>query len=577
MQMTNKMRMSQLFTTTLRETPNDSDVASYQLLYRAGYIRQLGAGIINMLPLGLRVARKIEQIIREEMDALGGQELILPMVHPAEIWKKSGRWDDVDAELLRFKDRSERDYCLGMTHEEIMGGLAAQFTNSYKQLPYMLYQFQNKFRDEPRARAGLIRAREFVMKDAYSFHADAEDFDVFYKQMYDAYMRIFERSGLEVIAVESDTGLMGGEQAHEFMYLTPIGEDTLLISESGDYLANRQVATFKKDYYPEDEKELEVVETPDTTTINALAEFLNIPTSKTAKAVFLKDEKADDDKLIFAVVRGDMDLNENKLASKLNAKALRPATVEEIHAVGAEPGYGSPIGIKREQVTVIIDDAVEKSGNLVAGANRVGYHYLNTNAGRDYEADLVADITAAKQGDKSVTDGSALREERGVEVGNIFNLGTKYADSFDATFLNQEGKKTPIQMGCYGIGVGRLMAVLVEAFHDDFGIKWPKQVAPFDVSIILLKDKKSEEPTQLAEKLYEDLAARDIEVLFDDRTENPGVKFKDADLIGTPLHVTIGSRGLAKGIAEVKNRMTGEKQEVSIGEIKDFVTDWVKS
>lgn len=569
------MRMSQLFTTTLRETPNDSEVASYQLLYRAGYIRQLGSGIINMLPLGFRVAKKIEQIIRDEMDALDGQEVILPMVHPAEVWKKSGRWDEVDAELLRFKDRADRDYCLGMTHEEIMASLAAQFTNSYKQLPYMLYQFQNKFRDEPRARAGLIRAREFVMKDAYSFHTDADDFDVFYQKMFAAYMRIFEGCELEVIAVESDTGLMGGKQAHEYMYLTPIGEDTLLICESCDYHANRQVALFEKEYFAEEPKDLEEIATPDATTIDALAAFLNVPHAKTAKAVFLKDDKAEDEKLIFAVVRGDMDLNETKLAAKIKAKALRPATLEEIHAVGAEAGYGSPIGIKREQVMVVVDDAVAKSNNLVAGANKVGYHYLNTNLGKDYEADVIADIAAAKAGDKCIKCSSSLREERGVEVGNIFNLGTKYASSFDANFLNQQGKKTPIHMGSYGIGVGRLMAVLVEAYHDDFGIKWPKQVAPFDLSLILLKDKKSDEPTQIAEQLYKDLRAKRLDVLFDDRADNPGVKFKDADLIGTPLHVTIGSRGLSNGIAEVKNRMTGEKQEVAIGELKEFVVNWV--
>ncbi len=577
MRMTQTMRMSQLFTTTQRENPNDSDVVSYQLLYRAGYIRQLGSGIINMLPLGLRVARKIEQIIREEMDALAGQEVILPMVHPAELWKKSGRWDAVDAELLRFKDRSDRDYCLGMTHEEIMGSLAAQFTNSYKQLPYMLYQFQNKFRDEPRARAGLIRAREFVMKDAYSFHADSDDFDVFYKKMYDAYMNIFTKCNLDVIAVESDTGLMGGKQAHEFMYLTGIGEDTLLICSSCDYHANRQVALFQKEAQVEEPKALEEVATPDTSTIESLAQFLDIPTSKTAKAVFLKDDKAKNGKLIFAVVRGDMDLNETKLSATLKAKDLRPATLEEINAVGAEAGYGSPIGIKRENVIVIVDDAIANSNNLVAGANKAGYHYLNTNLGRDYEADVIADIAAAKAGDKCVKCGSELTEERGVEVGNIFNLGTTYADSFDATFLNQQGKKSPIHMGSYGIGVGRLMAVIVEAFHDDYGIKWPKQVAPFDVSIILLKDKKSDEPTNVAEQVFNDLKAAGLEVLFDDRAENPGVKFKDADLIGTPLHITIGSRGLSKGIAEVKDRMTGEKHEVAMAELNDFVMNWAKS
>ena len=558
------MRLSQLFVRTQREVPAETDVISYQLLHRAGYIRQLAAGIFDHLPLGFKVMSKIEQIIREEMDAVGFQELRLPVVHPAELWQRSGRWDKIGDELLRIKDRSERDYCLAMTHEEVMTHLVAQMVNSYKQLPVLLYQFQTKFRDEPRPRAGLIRTREFAMKDAYSFHENEDAFKVLYWQVYDAYLRIFERCGLDVMTVESDTGIMGGSQAHEFMYLTDIGEDTLVICDNCDYKANRQVAVSKREIYQEGKLELKEVETPNATTIEALAEYLDIPTSKTAKAIFLEGEIKGKTQLIFAVVRGDMELSETKLAIHAGASNLRPALLESIHAVGAEAGYGSPIGIKCENVHVIVDDAVTQSSNLVAGANKEGYHLLNTNYGRDYSADKVADIATAQGGDNCINCGSSLVEKRGVEVGNIFNLGTHFSETLKGFVLNQDGKKIPMHMGSYGIGVGRLMAVLAEASHDEFGIKWHKNVAPYQVVIILLRDKNSDELTEVAEQLYKDLSSSGVEVLFDDRDDNPGVKFKDADLLGIPLQITVGKRSLEKDIVEVKDRMTGKKQEVGL-------------
>lgn len=561
------MRMSQLVSRTQREMPSDADMISQQLLHRAGYLRQLGAGLFSLLPLGLRVMQKLERSIREEMNALGLQEVYLPMVQPAELWQRSGRWQTMDQELLRFKDRLARDYCLAMTHEEAMTHLLAQFVSSYKQLPIALYQFQTKFRDEPRPRAGLIRAREFIMKDAYSFHASASDFSAFYLEMFAAYERIFERCELNVIAVESDIGLMGGVSAHEFMYLSPKGEDSLILCDSCGYKANRQVAVFQKESFTETPLDIEEIATPGIDTIETLASYLAIPKAKTAKAVFFVDETPETKRLIVAMVRGDRDVNETKLAQSIQACKLRPAYPEEIRAIGAEPGYASPIGIQRHGVVVAIDEAVAYTPNLVAGSNKTGYHFLNINHGRDYLADSVADIASAKQGDKCKHCASDLREARAIEVANIFNLGVAYSEAFGAKFLTAEAKKLPLYMGSYGIGLGRLMAVLVEAHHDDLGILWPKDIAPFKVSIIAIKDKQNSEPMQIAMQIYSDLCKAGIEVLFDDRDENPGVKFKDADLLGIPLQIIVAKRNLDKGIVECKDRKTGEKGELKLAEL----------
>lgn len=564
------MRMSKLFFQTLREVPADADVTSHQLMLRAGLVRQVAAGIFDFLPLGLRVKHKIEQILREEMDAIDGQEVSLPVVQPAELWQRTGRWQAIGDELARLKDRNGRDMVLGMTHEEVITEMAGGVINSYRQLPQMLYQIQTKFRDEPRSRGGLIRVREFTMKDAYSFHTDLADLDAYYPNVYQAYFNIFRRAGLEVIAVESDTGMMGGTMAHEFMALTPIGEDTLLLCDACHYAANREIATFVKQAAPaEDALALEEVETPHVNTIAALAEFLGVPESRTAKAIFLVAEMGGEngkkrEQFVFVVVRGDMELNETKLTNAIAARRVRPATVDEIKAIGAEPGYGSPVGIDRSQVLLVVDDLIPQSNNLVAGANKEGWHYKNVNYGRDYEADLVLDVVAAAEGHACSVCGEPLRAVRGVEVGNIFKLGTKYSDAMNAVYLDEKGESYPFVMGCYGIGSGRLIASVIENNNDENGIIWPVTIAPYEVHLVSLATPKQPEIVAKVEEVYAALQAAGIEVLYDDRDERAGVKFNDADLLGLPLRLTMGKRGVENGIVEMKNRRTGEGSELAL-------------
>lgn len=571
------MRVSKLFFQTLREVPADADVVSHQLMLRSGMIHQIAAGIFDFLPLALRTKYKIEDIFREEMDAIGGQEVTLPMVHPAELWQKSGRWYQIGSDMARFKDRNDRDMVLGMTHEEIMADLAKKYIKSYRQLPTMLYQIQTKFRDEPRPRAGLLRVREFTMKDAYTFDRDEAGIDAYYPHFYQAYFNIFHRCGIDVVAVKSDTGMMGGRMAHEFMALTDIGEDTLVLCDACGYSANRQVAVFRKPEPPvADQLPLEEVATPNVTTIEALAQFLDIPESETAKAVFMiADIDQPDGKVkeqfVFCVVRGDMELNETKLTNAVKARRLRPATTSEIKAIGAEPGYGSPIGIARERVLLVVDELVARSPNLVAGANREGYHLRNTNYGRDYSADLIVDLVAANDGHACPNCGAALYTARGVEVGNIFKLGTKYSIAMGATYLDENGEEKPIVMGSYGIGSGRLMAVIIELHHDEAGIKWPITIAPYQVILISLATEKTPEVTEAAEKLYADLLAAGVEVLYDDREERAGVKFNDADLIGIPIRLTLGAKGLKNGVVEGKLRRNGESFEFNIATAVDDV------
>lgn len=564
------MRMSRLFFQTLREAPADAEIISHQLSLRAALIHPIAAGIFDYLPLGLRVKHKIEQIMREEMDAIGGQEVTLPMVHPADLWRQSGRWQAIGDDMARFKDRNGRDYCLGMTHEEIMAEVAQAKVSSYRQLPFILYQIQTKFRDEPRPRGGLIRVREFTMKDAYTFDRDFAGLDVVYPLMYQAYFNIFRRSGLEVVAVESDTGMMGGTMAHEFMALTPVGEDTLLICDACGYSANRQIAVFRKPA-PANAAPAPLAEvyTPNATTIAALADFLGIAQAETAKAVFLMAELDAEDggtyeQFVFAVVRGDMELNETKLTNALKARRLRPATIDEIRAVGAEPGYGSPLGIDRERATVVVDDLVAASPNLVAGANRPEYHVRNVNYGRDFEADLVVDIVAASDGYACPRCGAPLRTVRGVEVGNIFKLGTLYSIAMGATYLDENGETKPIVMGSYGIGSGRLMACVIEHHNDENGIQWPITIAPYQVMIVGLGNEKSPEVIAAADQIYRDLQAAGVEVLYDDRDERAGVKFNDADLLGIPLRLTVGGKGLKAGALELKLRRSGEVREIAL-------------
>ena len=568
------MRASELFFHTLRDAPTEADFPSHKLLLRAGFIKGLAAGIFDYLPLGLRVKRRLEAVMREEMEAVGFQEVLLPVVQPAELWQRTGRWEAIGDDMARFRDRSERDLCLAMTHEEAMTDLVGSVVTSYRSLPVKLYQLQTKFRDEPRARGGLIRVREFTMKDGYSFHADEAGLDAFYEEVYAAYEAIFRRCGLPVVAVESDNGMMGGSGSHEFMALTPVGEDTLLLCERSDYRANRQVATFQKSV-PEAETPgtLERIHTPGTTTIKSLAAFLGVPESRTAKAIFFiadrpGGENEPDGKatppFVFAVIRGDMELNETKLANAVGARDLRPATPEEIRAVGAEPGYGSPLGVDRERMVVVVDDLIPQSPNLVAGANEAEYHYQNVVYGRDFSADVVTDLVAARAGDSCPVCGALLRAERGVEVGNIFKLGTRYSERMGVTFLSSSGDAKPMVMGSYGIGPGRLMASLVEAHHDEAGIIWPVSVAPFTVILVSLASDRAPEVSSAAEALYKTLREAGIDILFDDRDERPGVKFNDADLLGIPFRLTLGAKSLARGVAELKTRRTGEMQELSL-------------
>jgi prolyl-tRNA synthetase len=579
------MIMSQLFSQTLREAPAEAEIQSHQLLLRAGYIRQLAAGIFTSLPLAVRVQAKIEAILRQEMEAIGGQEVSMPVIHPANLWKETGRWYKIDAEMGRFKDRYGRDLVLAMTHEEVVSDLVRKEIRSYRQMPQLIYHIQTKFRDDPRPRAGLIRTREFTMKDSYSLDTDWEGLDQQYRAHYQAYFNIFHRCGLDVIAVGSDTGMMGGALAHEYMYLTPYGEDTLIICDVCGYAANRQVARFKKEpWQTEALQPLNRVATPECKSIEALANFLHIPQEKTAKAVFLMAEipatgekgSRDQEKFIFAVVRGDMEVNETKLGNAVKARTLRPATEEEIRAVGAEPGYASPVGLdgstSDRSFLVVIDDLIPQSTNLVAGANQAGYHLLNVNYGRDYQADIITDITAAGEGSACPNCSHGLRTVRGVEVGNIFKLGTFYSEAMDCKFLDKDGKMKPVVMGSYGIGLGRLIGCIAEEYHDEHGLTWPVTVAPYQVHLVLLVgksqegDQKTADPAKVAEALYSSMQEAGIEVLFDDRAESPGVKFNDADLIGIPIRLTVGERALRQGGIELKRRDQADRRQVPVEE-----------
>ena len=558
------MRVSQLFGETLREAPADVDVVSHQLLLRAGYVRPLAAGIFSYLPLAVRSMEKIERIIREEMDRIGGQEVTMPVVHPAELWQETGRWQAIGPELARFKDRNGRDMVLAMTHEEVVADLTRKEIHSYRQMPVLVYQIQTKFRDEPRSRGGLIRVREFTMKDSYSLDRDQAGLERQYAAHYSAYFRIYGRAGLPVIAVSSDTGMMGGKVAHEFMYLTPIGEDTLVICPSCGYAANREVARFAKQPRAGEPAPLTEVATPDANTIDALAEFLGIAASETAKVVFFTGHYGPDTpaKLIMALVRGDMEANEIAILNLSGVRELRPATADEIAAVGAVPGYASPLGIAREHVLLLVDDLVAETPNLVSGANRAGYHYRNVSYGRDYTADQVGHIAAAFEGAPCMECGAPLNMVRGVEVGNIFQLGARYTAALDATYLDENGDAHPVIMGSYGIGVGRMLASIAEEHRDDAGLALPISVAPFQLALVALA--RNDATRDTADKLYSELRQAGVEVLYDDRDARPGVKFADADLRGIPLRMTISDRSLQNGGVELKRRTARETRIVPL-------------
>jgi prolyl-tRNA synthetase len=531
-------------------------MVSHQLSLRAALVRQLSTGIYSYLPLGWRVLKKIEQIMREEMDAIGGQDMMMPVVHPAEIWQATNRWHEIGPELVRFKDRTRRGLVLAMTHEEVVSDLLRTEINSYRQLPVVIYHIQTKFRDEPRSRGGLIRTREFTMKDAYSCHASEEDIDQFYPSMYQAYVNIFQRCGLETVAVEADSGIMGGSASHEFMVLSEAGEDTLIRCPSCDYDANAERATFVKPVYDQggEERPLEEVATPDCKTIQELADYLGVATHQTLKAVFY----ATWSQIIFAVIRGDLEVNETKLSNALGAPPdLHVATEEELAEAGIVAGYASPVGLSG--VKVVADDSIQMGVNLVAGANKEGYHCKNVNYPRDFSVDILTDIALAQAGDICPQCGSTLTSARAIEVGHLFKLGTKYSEGVGATFLDKDGQAKPIVMGSYGIGTGRLMAAVIEQNHDDKGIIWPISIAPYHIHLVSLGT--DARVVEKAEELYADLQAKGHEVLYDDRNESAGVKFNDADLIGIPLRLTVSVRNLNQNGVEAKLRWE-EKAEI---------------
>jgi prolyl-tRNA synthetase len=549
------MRMSGLFGRQIKEAPSEAQTVSHKFLIRGGYARPVSAGIYSLLPLGKRVTSKIEAIVRQEMDRIEGQEVLMPVVLPRELWDETGRYHSVGAELLRFKDRNDKEMLLAMTHEEGVCHLARTELTSYKQLPAMLYQIQTKYRDEARPRAGLIRVREFTMKDAYSFHADQECLDAYYVQAHSAYERIFKRLGLpSVVSIESDTGMMGGSLAHEFMALADCGEDMLFLSPDGkSYLANREVAKTGLQFEGGEALPLKKVHTPDRTTIDELKDFLNLPANRTGKAVFYRDSEGG---LVFAVIRGDIEVNEGKLR-KVTGSLLEPAGDAEIRAIGAVPGYASPLGIDFKSCRVVFDPSAVESANLVVGANEVDYHLLNFNFHRDMvevaDKVIIADIATARAGDPCPITGEPLEEKRGIEVGNIFQLGTKYSGAMGCNFLNQQGKSLPMIMGCYGIGIGRAAAAVMEQCHDEQGPIWPISIAPYEVHIVGLNHNK-EIVSDACRKIYEELRSRGIEVLYDDRNKRGGFAFADAELIGCPFRIAISPRGLKEGIAELKSR-----------------------
>ncbi len=551
------MRLSKFFGETLREAPSESDSASSQMLVRAGYVRQLAAGLYSYLPLAQRSLRKIEQILREEMNSIDGQEICMPVVHPAEIWQKSGRWFEIGDEMGRFQDRKGRDLVLAMTHEEVIAHLCTSEIRSYRQLPQMVYHLQTKFRDEPRARGGLIRVREFVMKDSYSLDRNEEGLQSQYEAHYDAYHRIGARLGLDLVAVQSDPGMMGGRVAHEFMYITPVGEDSLAICEETGYASNLDVATFQKIPEPAGEQEaLTRVHTPGQSTIAKVADYCGVSTRQTGKMVFYMGDFGGESpsKLIATCVRGDMEINELQLRYAVQARALRPAESEEILAAGCVPGYASLHEIDPTKVIRVVDDLIPASTNLVVGANEKDWHYTGCNYGRDFTADVIAPIALAYDGAPDPLGGKPLRLVRGIEVGNIFQLGTRYSSAMGATYTDEHGNEHPLVMGSYGIGVGRALACVAEEYSDEYGMDLPISVAPYQVILVSLG--RDGEVKEAAETLYQELLDSGIEVLYDDRSVSPGVKFADADLRGIPLRCTVSTRSMDRGGIEFGRRRT---------------------
>jgi len=560
------MRYSQLLLPTLREEPADAEVVSHKLMLRAGMIRKLAAGIYTMLPLGVRVMQKVERIIREEMDRAGAQEVVMPCLLPADLWIESGRWDQYGKELLRIKDRHDRDYCLGPTHEEVVTDLARREIRSYRQLPINLYQIQTKFRDEVRPRFGVMRAREFVMKDAYSFDADEAGAERSYERMYDAYMRIFQRCGLRFRAVEADTGLIGGRFSHEFMVLADTGEDAIVSCETCAYAANLERAEVGRiaEAAHEEMKKLTRVQTPDKRSVEEVTTCLGVPAQRLVKTIIFETDQGP----VAILVRGDHEINEAKLRRHLGATQLEMARDQVVAAVTHAPiGFAGPVGL---DLRIIADNALEGMRNMVVGANEADAHFVNVNSGRDFRVDEFSDIRLAQEGDPCPRCPGRLQISRGIEVGHIFKLGTKYSEAFGATYLDLEGKERSLVMGCYGIGVGRTAAAAIEQNHDDDGIIFPLAIAPFHV-LILPVNNKDAEIMGAAEDLYRSLSGKGAEVLLDDRDERPGVKFKDADIIGIPLRLTVGEKNLKQGKVEIKARRSGEITLVDLKEAPERI------
>ncbi|NSL51148.1 proline--tRNA ligase [Calidifontibacillus erzurumensis] len=568
------MKQSKMFIPTLRDVPADAEIKSHQLLLRAGYMRQNAAGIYSYLPLAKRVLQKVEQIIREEMDAIGGAELLMPTLQPAELWYETKRWFNFGPELMRIKDRHARDFALGPTHEEVVTSLVRDEINSYKKLPLILYQIQTKFRDEARPRFGLLRGREFIMKDAYSFHTTKESLDEVYQDMVTAYSNIFRRCGLNYRAVIADSGAMGGKDTHEFMVLSDVGEDTIAFSDSSDFAANIEMAPVVVNYEkPEEElAPLEKVETIDQKTIAEVSQFLNVPKEKCLKSLLFK---VDDEKYVLVVVRGDHEVNDVKVKNLLEAKKVELATPEETSELfKAEIGSIGPIGI-RNDIEIIADVAVQYVVNGVCGANETNFHYIGVNPERDFQVSQYADLRFIQEGDPSPDGQGTIRFAKGIEVGHVFKLGTFYSESMKATYLDENGKTQPMIMGCYGIGVSRTVAAIVEQHHDEHGIIWPASVTPFDVHLIPINIKTDAQKI-LADQIYERLTNESLSVLYDDRMERPGVKFADADLLGFPIRITVGKKA-EEGIVEIKLRKSGETFEVPVNDLVIKVKEILKA
>ena len=568
------MLASRLYSPTLRELPADAVVVSHQYMLKAGMMRKIGNGIYSFLPLAWRSIQKVEKIIREEINKTGAQEIMMPIVQPAELWQKTGRWDVFGPEMFKLKDRNDREYCLGPTHEELVTSLIQMDTTSYKQLPISVYQIQNKYRDEKRPRFGLMRSREFIMKDGYTFDADEEGLDKQYKLMYDAYTRIFTRCGLTFRPVIADSGAIGGSGSHEFEVLADSGEADIVYCENCDFAANIEAVdplTVKCDIHNDKEKEL--VETPGQHTIEMVCDFLHAPVAQSVKAVVYNV----DGLVVLAMVRGDHEVNETKIQHIYNAINVDMASDEDLKKVGLTAGYISPIGLKRtKDFDILVDPTVMEMQDACCGANEKDKHYIHVNPARDFTDVRVETIRQIQEGDVCPHCGGKIVRCRGIEVGQVFKLGTKYSEALHTTFLDNQGKSHPFVMGCYGIGVTRTVAASIEQNHDDDGIIWPVAIAPYEV-VIVPANNKSEEVMAAARKLYEDMEDGRDEVVLDDRNERAGIKFKDADLIGYPVRVTIGKKWQQSGCVEIKIRRSGEVVEVPLEEAKDKVLEILKT